>query len=244
MQVDIISLFPQIFSLINHGVCGRAIRNKSIEIKHWDPRNYTKDTHKSVDDRPFGGGAGMIMSYPPLARTIKEISKERSKTHTIYLSPQGKPITQKDIEELVKKPQITFLAGRYAGVDQRIIDRYVDKEYSIGDYILSGGELPTLVMIDALARLMPGTLGNDESTTEDSFSNGLLAGPAYTRPACIDGQSVPKVLISGDHQAIEHWRRKESLRKTWQIRPDLIKRHVLDAESQAILDELKKGNMS
>jgi tRNA (guanine37-N1)-methyltransferase len=239
LQVDIISLFPEIFEALNHGVCSRAKKLRTIDITHWNPRNYTIDCHQSVDDRPFGGGPGMVMTYPPLSKTLEHIALSRPKTHTIYLSPQGNPMNQNDIQNLAKKPQITLIAGRYAGIDQRIIDNYVDAEYSMGDYILSGGEIPAMALIDAVSRLIPGTLGNIESPDVDSFSNGLLAGPYYTRPAEIHGNKVPNILISGNHKAIAHWKKKESLRKTWQIRPDLIKRLDLDEEQKSILEKIK-----
>ena len=224
--IDIISLFPEIFDALDYGVCSRALQTKALKITHWNPRQYTSNVHQSVDDRPFGGGPGMVMTYPPLAATLRDIQKLRQNTHTVYLSPQGKQLTQDKLKQLSQKKQITLISGRYAGIDQRVIDEFVDEECSIGDYILSGGELPALVLIDGLARLLPGILGNNESSGSDSLNNGLLAGPYYTRPALVEGKKVPKTLISGNHKAIENWRYEESLRKTWQIRPDLIKRQI------------------
>ncbi len=244
MDIDIISIFPEIFNALQSGVCNKAFTQKLIKIQHWNPRDYTNDTHKTVDDRPFGGGPGMVMKYPPLSAALESINKKHEQTYTVYLSPQGSPLTQTAVQNIAKRPQVTLIAGRYAGIDQRVINQYVDEEISIGDFILSGGEIPAMALIDAIARLLPGILGNNDSAAADSFSNGLLAGPYYTRPALIGTKKVPEVLVSGNHNEIKRWRNKESLRKTWQTRPDLIKRHVLDAESKAILEEIKKGKMS
>jgi tRNA (guanine37-N1)-methyltransferase len=245
MKIDIISLFPDIFNALNSGVCSRALTQGEIVIKQWNPRDYTNNKHKTVDDRPYGGGPGMVMSYEPLANTLNQINSESKNTHTIYLTPQGKPLTQKVIHTLSQKNQLTLIAGRYAGIDQRVIDNFVDEEYSVGDYILSGGEIPALIVIDAIARLLPGTLGNSESPEQDSFSNGLLAGPYYTRPETINQKTTPKVLISGNHKEINEWRQKESLRKTWQNRPDLLKRLVLDTKSRMQLNDIiNEGNSS
>ena len=238
MNIDVISLFPEIFNALNSGVCSRALSQGKIKITQWNPREYTNNKHKTIDDRPYGGGPGMVMSYEPLESTINQINSARKQTHTIYMTPQGKPLTQKAIHTLSQKTQITILSGRYAGIDQRIIDQFVDEEYSVGDYILSGGEIPALIIIDAIARLLPGVLGNSESPEQDSFSNGLLAGPYYTRPEEINNKKIPKVLISGNHKEIQHWRRKESLRKTWQNRPDLLKRLVLDEKSRIQLNDI------
>ena len=239
MNIDIISLFPDIFDALNSGVCSRALKQGRMKIEKWNPRDFTANKHQRVDDRPYGGGPGMVMSYEPLANTLKQIGAERHNTHTIFVTPQGKPLTQKTIKSLSKKKQITIISGRYAGIDQRVIDEFVDEEYSVGDYILSGGEIPSLLIIDAIARLLPGTLGNSESPEQDSFSDGLLAGPYYTRPETINTQqNVPKVLISGNHQQIKAWRTKESLRKTWQNRPDLLKRLILDETSRKQLNDI------
>jgi tRNA (guanine37-N1)-methyltransferase len=241
MNIDIISIFPDLFKTQQVGVCKRAFEQNEITTKVWNPRNYATEPHRNVDDRPFGGGPGMVMSYPPLSGALEDINAQYPHTHTIYLSPQGKPLTQAVVKELAILPQITLISGRYAGIDQRIIDQYVDQEISIGDYIVSGGELPILVLIDAIARLLPGTLSNNESADADSFNDGLLAGPYYTRPATINNKKTPEILTSGDHAAIKQWKKKESLRKTWQTRPDLLKRHLLDKESLQMLEEIKKG---
>ena len=238
MKVDVITLMPEMFDALNWGVTSRAIRNKTIELNTWNPRQYTNNDHQTVDDRPYGGGPGMVMLYHPLEKTLKSIHKHRDVIGpVIYLTPQGTPLKQHHISSLSQLPQITLLCGRYEGIDQRFIDRYVDIEYSLGDYILSGGELPAMSMIDAMARLMPGILGCTESAKNDSFSNGILEGPCFTRPEKIGDKSVPSVLLSGNHGAISAWRKKESLRITWQKRPDLIKRQNLDPNDWA---ELKK----
>ena len=239
MHIDIVSLFPDIFAALNHGVIEQAFLNKSIELTTWNPRDYTSNLHKPVDDRPYGGGPGMVMLYEPLSKAVEDIKQHRSTIGpVIYLSPQGQPLTQQRVLELSQLPQITLIAGRYEGIDQRFIDHHVDMEVSMGDYVLSGGELPAMTLIDAIARTLPGTLGCSESAQQDSFSNGLLEGPAYTRPATIAGSHVPPVLLSGDHQAIAAWRKQESLRRTWQKRPDLIKRRHLNADEQKIVERL------
>lgn len=237
MNIDVITLLPEIFDALKWGVTSKALLNQSITLNTWNPRHYTSNTHNTVDDRPYGGGPGMVMLYEPLAKTIIDIHSKREQTHTVYLTPQGKPLTQTDVVRLSKLPQLTLLCGRYEGIDQRLIDDYVDEEISLGDFILSGGEIPAMSMIDAVARLMPEVLGCSHSAEQDSFSNGLLEGPCYTRPEVVNGRTVPSVLTSGNHRAISDWRRKESVRITWQRRPDLIKRHILSPDEW---DELHK----
>lgn len=238
MKFDIITLFPEMFSAIQYGVVGRALKQKRIHIQYWNPRDFAKDKHRTVDDRPYGGGPGMLMAYQPLHDALGAAKKaDTSPAKTLYLSAQGKPLTHEIAANLSTLPRLIFIAGRYEGVDQRFIDLEVDEEYSIGDYVLSGGELPTMVMIDAITRLLPGVLGHDQSAEKDSFVSGLLDHPHYTRPEEIAGLSVPKVLLSGDHEAIARWRLKESLGNTWQKRPDLLKRRILSSEEQKLLDE-------
>lgn len=238
MIFNLISLFPEIFSALNYGVINRPLKSGAIELTHWNPRDYTTDKHQSVDDRPFGGGPGMVMRYQPLKDTIDHI-KQSHKGPVIHLSPQGKPIEQADIKRLSELSDITLLCSRYEGVDQRLINTEVDEEYSIGDFVVSGGELPAMLLIDAIARLLPGTLNDPNSAKEDSFSDGLLDCPHYTRPEVVNGLKTPKTLLSGDHQAINRWRLKEKLISTWQKRPDLIKRRVLTDQEQSLLDSIK-----
>ena len=238
MRFDIITLFPDIFDALKSGITGRALTQKIIEIKCWNPRDFTDDPNKRIDDRPYGGGPGMVMEYEPLHNAITAARHAtQTKATVIYLSPQGKPLTQQKIREWSKTPEnrLILIAGRYEGIDERVILKDVDEEWSIGDYVLSGGELPAMVVIDAMTRLLPGALGDDTSAQHDSFENGLLDHPHYTRPETIDGLSVPSVLQSGDHATILTWRRKESIGKTWQKRPDLLKRRILNADERKLL---------
>ena len=238
MRFDIITLFPKIFNALKSGITGRALTQKIIELKCWNPRDFTDDPNKRIDDRPYGGGPGMVMEYEPLHNAITAArNDDTTKSTVIYLSPQGKPLTQSKIREWSTTPEnrLILIAGRYEGIDERVILKDVDEEWSIGDYVLSGGELPAMVMIDAITRLLPGALGDNTSAQNDSFENGLLDHPHYTRPETIDGLSVPSVLQSGDHSAILAWRRKESIGKTWQKRPDLLKRRILNAEERKLL---------
>jgi tRNA (guanine37-N1)-methyltransferase len=238
MRFDIITLFPDMFDTLKYGITGRALTQKMADIHYWNPRDFTDDPNKRIDDRPYGGGPGMVMEYQPLHNAIHAArSATSTKSTVIYLSPQGKPLTQPKIREWAKTPEnrLILIAGRYEGIDERVILNDVDEEYSIGDYVLSGGELPAMVLIDAIIRLLPGALGDDASAQQDSFEDGLLDHPHYTRPDTIDGLSVPSVLQSGDHAAIATWRRKQSVGKTWQKRPDLLKRRILNAEDRKLL---------
>lgn len=238
MRFDIITLFPEIFDALKSGITGRALTQKIIDIKCWNPRDFTDDPNKRIDDRPYGGGPGMVMEYEPLHKAITAArNADQTKATVIYLSPQGTPLTQHKIREYSKTSEnrLILIAGRYEGIDERVILKDVDEEWSIGDYVLSGGELPAMVVIDAITRLLPGALGDDTSAQNDSFENGLLDHPHYTRPETIDGLSVPSVLQSGDHAAILSFRRKESIRKTWQKRPDLLKRRILNADERKLL---------
>lgn len=240
MHFHVITLFPEMFSALQCGITGRAQTHNLIHIDLWNPRDFTDHPDRRVDDRPFGGGPGMVMQYLPLHNAVtaaKSACIDQNNTKVIYLSPQGKPLTQSIVAQFASNSaqSLIFIAGRYEGIDERLFQTDIDEEYSIGDYVLSGGEIPIMVMIDAITRLLPNALGDAESAKQDSFSDGLLDHPHYTRPADINGLSVPKVLQSGDHKAIEHWRRKESIGNTWQKRPDLIKRRILSAEEEHLL---------
>ncbi|ACL30196.1 tRNA (guanosine(37)-N1)-methyltransferase TrmD [Buchnera aphidicola str. APS (Acyrthosiphon pisum)] len=223
---NIITIFPEMFyAITNYGIIGQAIKKKIININFFNPRNFSKNKYKSVDDRPYGGGPGMLMSFEPLYLAIQQAKSTSKNVTVIYLSPQGKELKQNHIEELlVKKKKIVFICGRYEGIDQRIIDNQVDEEWSIGSYILTGGELAAMVMIDAISRLIPGVIKTKKSIEEDSFTNDLLDYPNYTRPKIIKNMSVPQVLLSGNHNEIRLWRLKQSLGTTWIKRPDLIKK--------------------
>ncbi len=235
MQFSLITIFPEFAESLQYGITGRALKNNIIALKTYNPRDYSKDPHKRVDDRPFGGGPGMVMQVQPLRDSIKAAKAEQPKSKVIYLSPQGKPLNQQAIQSLSQEQGLILLAGRYEGIDQRIIDHDIDAEWSLGDYVLSGGELPALVLIDAITRLLPGALGHDQSAEQDSFTDGLLDCPHYTRPETIDDQTVPSVLLSGDHKAIKQWRLQQSLRQTWQKRPNLVKSRVLNEQEIELL---------
>jgi len=238
-RYGVVTIFPEMFSSItDYGVSSRAVDQGYMALKTWNPRSYTQDRHQTVDDRPYGGGPGMLMSVQPLKDAIQDAKKwVGSDTKVIYLSPQGQPLTQAAAKELVKEPGLVFLAGRYEGVDERLIDAEVDEEWSIGDYVLSGGELGAMVMIDTISRLIPGVLGHSQSAEQDSFSDGLLDCPHYTRPEVYEGKTVPSVLLSGNHERIRQWRLKQSLGRTYERRPDLLERLELDDEQQRLLKE-------
>ncbi|MFN5744805.1 MAG: tRNA (guanosine(37)-N1)-methyltransferase TrmD [Methylococcaceae bacterium] len=242
MRFDIVTLFPEMVrqAAIN-GVVGRALSKGLIDLRVWNPRDYAEDRYRTVDDRPYGGGPGMVMKVAPLRRTLAAVVKDSDLVaKTIYLSPQGRLLDQQAVNAFSKMPRLILLAGRYEGVDERLIDAEVDEEWSIGDYVLSGGELPALVLFDAITRLIPGVLGHQQSALQDSHMSGLLDYPHYTRPENIEGQLVPKVLQSGSHEAIRRWRLRESLGRTWVRRPDLLQRMHLDSEQQSLLDEYQK----
>jgi len=249
MWTGIISLFPEMFrALTESGITGRAVKTGLLEVVCWNPRDYTEDAYHRVDDRPYGGGPGMVMQIEPLRRAIaaaKTAAAEKGLSpKVIYLSPQGRVLTQAGVQELRQEAALILLCGRYEGIDERFIQREVDAEWSVGDYVLSGGELPAMVLIDAVTRLLPGALGSDASAEEDSFSDGLLDCPHYTRPEIYEGEQVPAVLLSGDHAAIKKWRRRQSLERTLQRRPDLLEKAVLnkslDKEQIKMLDEIRR----
>jgi len=238
LKIDLITLFPDMFDALNKGITGRAQKEQLIELAYYPIREYTDDPTGRIDDRPYGGGPGMVMQYEPIAKAITAAkTQDQTPTTVIYLSPQGAPLTQAMITALSKKPRLTLLCGRYEGIDERLMLDWVDEEYSVGDYVVSGGELPAMVLIDAIIRLLPGALGDELSAQQDSFCENLLDCPHYTRPEIINQHPVPPVLLSGDHAAIARWRLKQALGKTWQKRPDLLKRRVLTENEKKLLDE-------
>lgn len=234
----VVSLFPDMFApFTQQGVIGRAVKSGKLAVDTFNPRDFTTDRHRTVDDRPYGGGPGMLMMVQPLTEAIqaaKHVGGEKSRV--IYLSPQGKPLDQQDVQRLANIDRTILICGRYEGVDERVIESHVDEEISIGDYVLSGGELPAMVLMDAVARLVPGVLGHKASAIEDSFTDGLLDCPHYTRPEVLNGQSVPEVLLSGDHEKIRQWRLMQSLGRTWQRRPELLNHLALTEEQQRLLE--------
>lgn len=244
IQFDVVTLFPPMFDAISqYGITSRALENKLCDLNLWNPRDYTTDNHRTVDDRPYGGGPGMVMLAEPLEQAI-EAAKARqqaagvAKPKVVHLSPSGKPLTHDDVMALSQEQGLVLLASRYEGVDQRLLDRMVDAEYSIGDYVLSGGELPAMVLMDAIIRQLPGALGDADSAAEDSFVNGLLDCPHYTRPEEYKGEKVPEVLLSGNHAKIKQWRLKMALQRTRDQRPDLLADRSLSKEESRLLNEL------
>lgn len=239
MEIAVVTLFPDMLkALTDYGVTGRAVQRGVVRLSCWNPRDYTEDRHRTVDDRPYGGGPGMVMRVEPLCGAIVAARGAAGEgSRVIYLSPQGRRLDQAGVNELAALPGLVLVAGRYEGIDERVIVMQVDEEWSIGDYVLSGGELAAMVIIDALTRRLPGALGHEGSAQDDSFAGGLLEYPHYTRPEDAAGLKVPEVLLSGDHQAIQRWRRKQALGRTWLRRPDLLKYLQLDQEQQKLLNE-------
>ncbi|GAB4353831.1 MAG: tRNA (guanosine(37)-N1)-methyltransferase TrmD [Gammaproteobacteria bacterium] len=242
MRIDVITLFPEMVQALSvGGVTARAMENGLVELFCWNPRDYTRDAHRTVDDRPYGGGPGMVMKVEPLREAIREArSSAPEGAPVIYLTPQGRKLDQAAVKELAALPGLILVAGRYEGIDERVVERDVDQEWSIGDYVLSGGELAAMVLIDAITRLQPGALGDKDSAEQDSYVDGLLDCPHYTRPEVIDGQRVPQVLLSGDHAAIARWRLKQALGRTLSRRPDLLQDRVLSEEQQTLLEECQR----
>ncbi len=238
-HIGVITLFPEMFqALTSEGVTARALHTDQLRLTLWNPREFTHNKHRSVDDRPYGGGPGMIMQVQPLRDAIRAAKITLSDPcPVIYLSPQGRRLDQKGVQLLLTYPQLLLIAGRYEGIDERLIEHDIDTEWSIGDYVLSGGELAAMVIIDALARCLPGTLGNQDSVTADSFYQGLLDHPHYTRPEEIDGQPVPTILLSGNHAQIARWRHQQALGRTWLKRPDLLAQLQLSPEEHILLNE-------
>ena len=238
MRVDVITLFPELVQQVTScGVVGRAAQQGLLELHCWNPREYTLDRHRSVDDRPYGGGPGMLMKVQPLQDAIAAARQQNPPARLVYLSPQGRLLKQRMLAEEAARGSVILLCGRYEGIDERLIQREVDEEWSLGDYVISGGELAAMVCIDAMTRLLPGALGDDESAQQDSFSEGLLDYPHYTRPEEYRGDRVPQVLMNGNHRDIVTWREQQALGRTWQRRPDLLQAARLDERQQALLDE-------
>ncbi|MEX0963475.1 MAG: tRNA (guanosine(37)-N1)-methyltransferase TrmD [Pseudohongiellaceae bacterium] len=248
MQLGIVTLFPEMFAAVtDYGISGRAVRSGLMNLEFFNPRDYTTDKHRTVDDKPFGGGPGMLMKTEPLMASIaaareavagRQIAGETAKV--IYLSPQGKPLRQDSIIDLARRESMVLLCGRYQGIDNRLVESEIDEEWSLGDFVISGGELAAMTLIDAMTRFQPGALGDEGSALEDSFTKGLLHCPEYTRPQSFDGKDVPDVLLSGDHEAIRKWRLKQSLGATWLKRPDLLQTIVLEREQEELLEQFKQ----
>ncbi len=258
VNITVITLFPELIQQATaFGVLGRAIKQQQLNLQCFNPRDYTEDKHRTVDDRPYGGGPGMLMKVQPLAKAImaakEKAASEQRNAKVVYLSPQGRQLNQQlvvetaalaEMQATTQATDLILIAGRYEGIDERLIESLIDEEWSVGDYVLSGGEFAALVVVDAITRLLPGVLGDDESAIQDSFMQGLLDCPHYTRPEVVDGQPVPAVLLSGDHKAIRRWRLKQSLGRTWLRRPDLLAAAEQDAtnwnaEKAELLAEFK-----
>ena len=246
LQIDVVSLFPSMFDAVTEsGVTSRARERKLYELVLWNPRDFALNSYRTVDDRPYGGGPGMVMMAEPLEKAVEAArARQRStgvkKPRVLHLTPQGRVLSQAMVMDLTHETGLVMIAGRYEGVDERLVNRVVDDEISIGDYVISGGELAAMVVIDAVVRQLPGALGDAESASQDSFVNGLLDHPHYTRPEVYEGAAVPAVLLSGDHARIARWRLKEALGRTWQRRPDLLAKRNLSAAESALLEEFKK----
>jgi len=239
MHIGVITLFPEMLDALRCcGITARALEKGLFQLSTWNPRDFTEDKHHCVDDRPYGGGPGMVMQVQPLRAAIRAaVATMGEDTRVIYLSPQGRRLDQSNVSRLLDYRRILMVAGRYEGIDERLIDKDIDEEWSIGDYVLSGGELPAMVIIDALVRWLPGALGHEQSAAQDSFSAGLLDYPHYTRPEEIDGQRVPAVLLSGNHAEIARWRHQQALGRTWKRLPELLEKLQLTPEQQTLLNE-------
>jgi len=239
LRVDVVTLFPEMFSAITaYGITSRAVKQGLLEVTCWNPRDYTTDRHHTVDDRPFGGGPGMVMKIKPLEDALASARQATgAQAKVIYLSPQGRKLTQQAVKDLAQEGSLILIAGRYEGIDERFIETHVDEEWSVGDYVLSGGELPAMVLIDAGTRLLPGALGHVDSAEEDSFTDGLLDCPHYTRPEVYADRRVPDVLLSGNHAHIRRWRMKQSLGRTFERRADLLESRSLSGEENKLLEE-------
>ena len=240
MWIGAVSLFPDMFSAVtDYGITGRAVREGLLTFQSWNPRDYSHDRHRTVDDRPYGGGPGMLMKIQPLRDAIQAArASAPGKACVVYLSPQGERLDQSVVESLAAEQQLILVAGRYEGVDERLIAAEVDREVSLGDFVLSGGELAAMAVIDAVTRLIPGALGHAQSAEQDSFADGLLDCPHYTRPEVYEGQAVPDVLLGGHHDQIRRWRLKQSLRRTRERRPDLLEKRVFTDEERELLEEI------
>jgi tRNA (guanine37-N1)-methyltransferase len=242
MKFDVLTLFPEVIAAyLKEGILGRAVTRDLIHVRLINIRDFANGKHNVTDDRPYGGGDGMVMKPGPIDRALTSVDRVAGTRRVVLLSPQGPRFTQPMAWEMSRWDQIVLVCGRYEGIDERVLATLIDIELSIGDYILSGGELGAMVVIDAVARLVPGVLGGERSSLEDSFEDGLLKYPQYTRPRSFKGMEVPEILLSGDHEKIRIWRRRESLRRTMERRPDLLKQARLTAEDRAILSELQGG---
>jgi len=239
MRIGVVTLFPEMFEALTCcGITGRALKQGLLTVRCWNPRDFATDRHRTVDDRPYGGGPGMVMQVQPLAKAIGDAKAGTDPAaRVLYLSPQGRRLDQSGVAGLAGRSSLVLVAGRYEGIDERVIESEVDEEWSIGDYVLSGGELAAMVVIDAVTRLLPGALGHDDSAREDSFFGGLLDCPHYTRPEVAAGRRVPEVLLQGDHGAVRRWRLKQALGRTWLRRPDLLAGLALNGEQRGLLDE-------
>ena len=244
MKIQVITLFPEEFTpLVDLGVTGRGIREGKVQLELLNPRDFTRNRHRTVDDRPYGGGPGMVMAVEPLRSTIRAARDAAGGGAQVsLLSPQGRRLNQAAVSNMAQREHMILVCGRYEGIDERLIELEIDEEWSVGDYVLSGGELAAAVIIDAITRLMPGVLGDEQSAQQDSFTDGLLDCQHYTRPEEVDGLEVPPVLLSGDHGAIRRWRKKQSLGRTWLRRPDLLNGLELDSESIGLLAEFRREN--
>jgi tRNA (guanine37-N1)-methyltransferase len=242
IRFDCVTLFPQMFAAVTDaGITRRALEQGLWRISLWNPREFTSDGYRTVDDRPYGGGPGMVMLAEPLEKAIAAAkAADSGAARVIHLSPQGRLLDHARVASLAAEARVVLLCGRYEGVDERLIRRCVDEEVSIGDYVLSGGELAAMVLIDAVVRQLPGVLGDEQSAQQDSFVDGLLDCPQYTRPECYQGEAVPPVLLSGHHAEIARWRRKQSLGRTWLRRPELLERRGLSEEESGLLEEFKR----
>lgn len=238
MRIEVVTLFPELVAAVaEHGIPRRAVERGLLALRCWNPRDYTEDRHRTVDDRPYGGGPGMVMKVEPLRRAVQAARAAAPGGRVVYLSPQGRRLDQAAVARLAGLEALILVAGRYEGIDERLIELEVDEEWSIGDYVLSGGELAAMVVVDAVTRLLPGALGDEGSAEQDSFADGLLDCPHYTRPEQIEGLRVPQVLLGGHHGEIERWRRKQALGRTWQRRPDLLEGRELSDRDRRLLDE-------
>jgi len=239
MRFDVVTLFPQMFAAVaESGITSRALQAGLWQLKTWNPRDFTTDNYRTVDDRPFGGGPGMVMLAEPLAKAL-DAARAAGAGRVIYLSPQGRKLDHRRVVELAREAALTLLCGRYEGVDERLLRSRVDEELSLGDYVLSGGELAAMALIDACVRQLPGALGDEQSAVEESFAAGLLDCPHYTRPELYAGEKVPEVLLSGHHENIRRWRLKQALGRTWLRRPELLQARGMSKEEQALLAEFQ-----
>ena len=244
IRFDVVTLFPEMFAAITGGgITSRALERGLYSLTTWNPRDFTTDNYRTVDDRPYGGGPGMVMLAEPLERTLNAV-KSAGGGRTLYLSPQGRKLDHRRVMDFSKEKSLTLLCGRYEGVDERLLERRVDEEVSIGDFVLSGGELAAMALIDACVRQLPGALGDDASALEESFADGLLDCPQYTRPETYSDRKVPEVLLSGHHENIRRWRLKQALGRTWLRRPDLLEVKTLNAEERKLLDEFQREHRS